>query len=64
MRNVQTPSKIGVLLASKNFPENQKRPADDNDEEGNGKHENENCFQNFEENQDTRNGNDDPKNDK
>lgn len=44
----------------KNLPEDQERPADDNDKQCDGKDEGKNYLQNLEENQDTDNKNEDP----
>jgi hypothetical protein len=44
----------------KNFPENQERPADNNDKQCDGKDEGKNYLQNLEENQDTYDKDEDP----
>lgn len=64
MGTVQTHLTWECLLSSEDFPENQKRAANDNDEQGDGEQENEDRLQNLEKNQDTYNENDDPENDK
>jgi hypothetical protein len=64
MGNVQTSLTWEGLLSSENFSENQKRAANDNDEQGDSEQEGEDCLQNLEKNQDTYNENDDPENDK
>ncbi len=64
MGNVQTSLTWTCLLSSENFSENQKRAANDNDEQGDGEQEGEDRLQNLEKNQDTYNENDDPENDK
>ena len=64
MGNVQTSLTWEGLLSSENFSEDQKRAANDNDEQGDGEQEGEDRLQNLEKNQDTYNENDDPENDK
>ena len=64
MGNVQTSLTWEDLLSSENFSENQKRAANDNDEQGDGEQEGKDRLQNLEKNQDTYNENDDPENDK
>ena len=64
MGNVQTSLKWTCFLSSENFSENQKRAANDNDEQGDGEQEGEDRLQNLEKNQDTYNENNDPENDK
>ena len=63
MGNVQTSLTWEGLLSSENFSEDQKRAANDNDEQGDGEQEGEDRLQNLEKNQDTYNENDDPEND-
>lgn len=64
MGNGQTSLTWECLLSSENFSENQKRAANDNDEQGDSEQEGEDRLQNLEKNQDTYNENDDPENDK
>lgn len=64
MGNVPTSLTWECLLSSENFSENQKRAANDNDEQGDSEQEGEDRLQNLEKNQDTYNENDDPENDK
>ncbi|MCY3723000.1 hypothetical protein F4X88_18735 [Candidatus Poribacteria bacterium] len=61
---MQTSLTWECLLSSENFSENQKRAANDNDEQGDSEQEGEDRLQNLEKNQDTYNENDDPENDK
>ena len=63
MGNVQTSLTWEGLLSSENFSEDQKRAANDNDEQGDGEQEGKDRLQNLEKNQDTYNENDDPEND-
>lgn len=64
MGNVQTSLTWEYFLSSENFSEDQKRAANDNDEQSDGKQEGEDRLQDLEKNQDTYNENDDPENDK
>ena len=64
MGNAQASLTWECLLSSENFSENQKRAANDNDEQGDSEQEGEDRLQNLEKNQDTYNENDDPENDK
>ena len=64
MGNVQTSLTRECLLSSENFSEDQKRAANNNDEQGDGEQEGEDRLQNLEKNQDTCNKDDDPENDK
>ena len=60
MGNLQAKYHSVAPSSIKNFPENQERPADNNDKQRDGKDEGKNYLQNLEENQDTYNKDEDP----
>ena len=55
MGNLQAKCQSVAFSSLKNFPENQERPADNNDKQCGGKDKGKNYLQNLEENQDTYN---------
>ena len=60
MRNLQAKCHSVVHSSIKNLPEDQERPADNNDKQCDGKDEGKNYLQNLEENQDTYNKDENP----
>ena len=60
MGNLQVVCYRVVPSSIKNLPENQERPADNNDKQCDGKDEGKNYLQNLEENQDAHNKDEDP----